>query len=305
MNQSVSYSFETVEFCNMCNSSTKSNKILGKRLNQSQGKNPKTKIGIAVTVLKCKNCGLLYSNPIPIPANIQDHYNISAENYWSEDYAKTHPTYFNYEIAKLKKLMPIIVGMKSLDIGAGVGKSMIVLKKIGFNTFGLEASESFYNVAINKMKIDSNQLLKSKIEDAEYPENTFDFITFGAVLEHLYSPSNSIKKAVKWLKPSGIIHIEVPSSNWLIARFLNLYFRLRGTDYVSNLSPMHAPYHLYEFNLKSFKEHALQNNYEIAFYEYYVCETFLPKFLDPILKPLMKWTNTGMQLAVWLRKKTS
>lgn len=303
MNLSVTYTFVPIENCDMCNSSTKNHKVLGKRLNQSQGKNPKSKIGIAVTVLKCRNCGLLYSNPLPIPANIQDHYNISVENYWPEDYAKTNPTYFNYEIAKLKTLMKIDVGMKSLDIGAGVGKSMIALKKIGFNVFGIEASESFYNVAINKMKIDANQLLKSKIEDAEYPENTFDFITFGAVLEHLYSPSNSINKAVKWLKPGGIIHIEVPSSNWLIARFVNLYFRLRSTDYVSNLSPMHAPYHLYEFNLKSFKEHALQNNYEIALHEYYVCETFLPKFLDFFVKPIMKWTNTGMQLAIWIRKK--
>jgi 2-polyprenyl-3-methyl-5-hydroxy-6-metoxy-1,4-benzoquinol methylase len=43
-----------------------------------------------------------------------------------------------------------------------------------------------------------------------FPEAHFDFITFGAVLEHLYDPSMSIHKAMSWLKPSGIMHIEVP-----------------------------------------------------------------------------------------------
>ena len=29
---------------------------------------------------------------------------------------------------------------------------------------------------------------------------------------------------------------------------------MRGTNYVTNISPMHSPFHLYEFGLKSFEE---------------------------------------------------
>ena len=68
---------------------------------------------------------------------------------------------------------------------------------------------------------------------------------------------------------------------------------------------MHPPFHLYEFHLDSFKQHAVKNNYEIAHYNYYVCETFMPKIADTILKPFMSKTNTGMQLCVWLRKKAT
>lgn len=301
--ESRKYQFTTILNCNMCGASNAHHKILGKRLNQSQGKNPKSKTGITTTVVKCKSCNLIFSNPQPTPFDIQDHYGIPPESYWNEEYFISKDDHFINEINILKKLMHLSQGLKALDIGAGIGKSMIALEKIGFETCGLEPSESFYKKAIEKMKIDPEKLKLGMIEEIDYKENEFDFITFGAVMEHLYSPSKSIEKALKWLKPNGIIHIEVPSSHWLINRLINFYYKLRGTDYVGNISPMHPPYHLYEFGLDSFKQHGEKNNYEVIFYEYHVCETYMPKLLNIFVKPYMKWTNTGLQLVIWLRKK--
>jgi len=180
---------------------------------------------------------------------------------------------------------------------------MIALSNAGFDVYGFEPSIQFHERAVSKMGLSPEKLILGKLEDIEYPENHFDFISFGAVLEHVYDPSESIVKAMKWLKPNGLIHIEVPSSSWLIGKIINLFYKLKLSDYVGNLSPMHEPYHLYEFGLKSFQNHSRNNNYEIAFHEYFVCETYMPKFTDFILKPFMKWTNKGMQLSIWLRKK--
>ncbi|MBK8291298.1 MAG: hypothetical protein IPK96_10505 [Flammeovirgaceae bacterium] len=80
------YTFNYLKRCNMCGSDTTTHTILGKRLNQSQGKKPRNKIGITTTVLKCKDCGLIYSNPQPIPNNLQDHYGIPPEDYWKDEY---------------------------------------------------------------------------------------------------------------------------------------------------------------------------------------------------------------------------
>ncbi|MBN8576476.1 MAG: class I SAM-dependent methyltransferase [Cytophagales bacterium] len=303
MNQQIRYYFNTVQECNMCGSAASAHKILGRRLNQSQGKNPTRKLGITTTVVKCTRCGLIYSNPQPIPFDLQDHYGVAPEEYWKEDYFKIDATYFEGEIGRLKELMDFKAGMKSLDIGAGLGKAMLALEKTGFDAYGFEASQQFYDRAIHKMGIRPDKLKSGAIEEMEYPENSFDFISFGAVLEHLYNPSGSIRTAMKWLKPNGLMHIEVPSSNWLIGKIINLYYRMRLTDYVTNLSPMHEPYHLFEFGLKSFQEHAKLNNYDIAFYEYCVCQTGMPKIFDYLLKPIMQHTNQGMQLCIWLRKK--
>ena len=70
----LTYHFNFIGHCNMCGSLAGNHKILGKRLNQSQGKNPQKKTGITTTICKCTTCGLIYSNPQPVPLDIQDHY---------------------------------------------------------------------------------------------------------------------------------------------------------------------------------------------------------------------------------------
>jgi SAM-dependent methyltransferase len=298
----MKYEFRTIVECNMCGSSTSGHKILGKRMNKSQGKRPWKNAGITTTIFKCSNCSLIYSNPQPVPINIQDHYGIPPEEYWTDEYLKVDATYFTKEIQRSKELNAFSPGMKALDIGAGLGNCMIALEAAGYEAYGIEPSVPFYERAISMMKINPDRLKFGMLEEVDYPPNEFDFITFGAVLEHLYDPSASLKRALNWLKPGGIIQIEVPSSRWLIHKLINLYYKLRGTDYVGNLSPMHTPFHLYEFDLVSFQKNGAKVGYEIAFYEYYICQTYLPSFLDKFIKPIMRKTNSGMQLCVWLRK---
>jgi 2-polyprenyl-3-methyl-5-hydroxy-6-metoxy-1,4-benzoquinol methylase len=296
------YTFHPVTRCSMCHASVNDARILGKRMNQTQGFKPHKKVGITITVMQCQKCGLIFSNPMPLPKSLDDHYGIPPESYWNEEYFKVDPSYFSGEIAWLNRLRKIQKGQRSLDIGAGIGKQMIALAAIGFDVYGLEPSEPFYHRAIDNMNIPKERLKLSSIENAEYENNSFDFISFGVVLEHLKNPSDSIRKALTWLKPEGIIHFEVPSSKWLINRIINLQYILRGLDYVTNLSPMHQPYHLYEFSLEAFVKNGQINNYSVIDHGYYVCKTFMPAWMDPILKPIMKATNTGMQLCVWIKR---
>lgn len=300
----IGYYFEEIKKCNMCDSSILNHKTLGKRLNKSQGMFPKEKIGVTTTICRCTVCGLVFSNPQPIPINIQDHYGVPPEDYWGTEYFEISPNYFQGEIKILNNLIDIQSGLKSLDIGAGIGKQMKVLEKEGFDVYGIEPSKSFYDRAISKMGISSEKLKMEMIEETDYPKEYFDFISFGVVLEHLYDPSSAIQKALKWVKPQGLIHIEVPSSDWLVNKLINLFYKINLNDYVGNISPMHEPYHLYEFSLKSFEKNAAKYNYKIVHHEYYVSKTFLPKILDRFIKPYMKRTNTGMQLSIWIQKDT-
>ena len=297
------YSFKDIDSCEMCGSPSKDHKVMGMRMDKSQGMNPKKRFGIAVGVLKCPKCNLIYSSPQPIPNDIQDHYGTPPEEYWKEEYFNWTPNYFKTQIEFAKKRISFMPGMKALDIGAGLGKAMLSLEHYGFEAYGLEPSIPFHESAITKMGVSSERLKLGSVEDLEYEENSFDFITFGAVVEHLYSPKFCIQKALSWLKPGGVIQIEVPSSGWLISKYMNKYYRLRGTNYVTNLSPMHSPFHLYEFDVKSFEKLGEQIGYTIDHFEYTVCEIyFIPKFFHPIFRRYMKKTNKGMQLTVYLKK---
>jgi 2-polyprenyl-3-methyl-5-hydroxy-6-metoxy-1,4-benzoquinol methylase len=297
----MNYTFKERTDCSFCKS--KDIKILGKRLNSSQGFNPHKKFGITTTIVKCKHCGIIFSNPMPIPQNIEDHYGVPPEDYWKPEYFKIPSNYLDGLINWMNSIQKIEKGAKILDIGAGLGYGMIAFEQHGYDVFGVEPSAPFYERAIEQMHIKKEKLKFSMIENCEYESNSFDVIVFTAVLEHLYEPSEMIQKVLKWLKPNGLMFIEVPSSEWAVNKLINLVYSLTGKGYVGNLSPMHEPYHLYEFSKKSFDIHSRNNGYEIADYRYYVCETFLPKILDPLLKWYMKKTDKGMELAVWLRKK--
>lgn len=302
--QRKGYYFEEVTHCEMCGDPTARHKVLGQRLNTSIGMRPRKRTGVSVTVRKCRNCQLIYAFPQPVPLNFQDHYGIPPENYWDEHYFEWKPTYFSKEIARLQELKAIKPGMKALDIGAGIGKCMISLGKAGFDTYGFEPSESFYDRAVSRMGITTDKLKLGMIENVDYDRESFDFITFGAVFEHLYHPVDCLEKAMGWLKKDGVLHIEVPSSRYFISKIFNLYYRLRGTNYVTNISPMHTPFHLYEFGYTSFEKLAEKKGFTILAHDYHVCDIYhIPRLFHPLLKLWMKWTKTGMQLTVWITKK--
>jgi len=300
----LKYYFEEIEHCEMCGEATVNHKLLGQRLNRSQGLSPKKKSGITVSVKKCRQCNLIYSYPQPIPFDIQDHYGVPPESYWSDaEYFQVTPGYFATQIQAAKELLSNASDLTALDVGAGLGKCMIALESAGFVAYGLEPSNSFYERALSQMKIDPGKLKLGTVETVDYCDNSFDFITFGAVFEHLYHPALCLGRALKWLKPGGIIHIEVPSSKWLISKLVNFYFRLSGTNYVTNLSPMHSPFHLYEFDLKSFELLGKKLKFQIEKHQYDVGDVaIIPRITAPFFKKYMKWTDTGMQLTVYLKK---
>lgn len=300
----MNYQFVNIDKCNMCGHPTDDAKVLGRRLNGTQGKRPKKKVGITTTVMQCKKCQLIFSNPIPIPETLEQHYGVPPETYWTPEYFKVEDNYFKHEIDTFKKLNQLKADkFKSLDIGAGIGKCMIALGKAGFDAYGIEPSKPFYDRAIEKMNLSPDKLQYKAVETAEFSADFFDFITIGVVLEHVYDPSDAVEKAMDWLKPGGLLHIQVPSSHWLTNRIANALYKVQGLDYVANISPMHAPFHLYEFSLESFLRNGEKLNYDVLEHRFYVSDTYLPKILDFVLKPLMNVTDTGMLIEVWLRKK--
>lgn len=311
----VSYTFNEQASCLMCGTHSSENRVLGLRLNRRQGWKPRKHHGFAVTIRRCHSCGLTYPDPLPIPASINDHYAVPPEDYWTDDYFSIDEGHLASETSHASHIMGMLAratstvnlhsvsSLKALDIGAAIGKGMLALDRAGFEAWGLEPSPTFRQMAIERSGIQADRLQLSSVEDAKWPDNHFNYITFGAVLEHLYNPALCLMRAMSWLRPGGIIHAEVPSSDYLLHHLLNGYYRLIGSSYVANLSPMHAPYHLYEFTPRSFSILGKNIGFEVAEFSYHPASgRFVPRKLYPFFYPLMKATNTGMQLTIYLRK---
>lgn len=299
------YRFLPADTCNFCGSASPRNRLLGRRLNGPQGLFPSSRPGITVSVQECVDCGLVYPNPLPLPIDIGQHYDVPPEEYWNSSFFASNPAHFERELTKLKSLMRIVPGMKSLDIGSGIGKAMVAMAKAGFDSYGLEPSASFRKRSLDAMAIPGSRIQLAAVETAKFDRESFDFISFGAVLEHLADPSRALQRAIGWLRPNGIVHVEVPSSRWLLARLANQFYKLTGAGSSANLSPMSRPFHLYEFHEKSFQMHGKKFGYRIAETEYFVCDTYLPGLLSafsPLARAVMRYSNSGMQLTVWLTK---
>jgi SAM-dependent methyltransferase len=272
------------------------------RLNKRQGLRPKQVPGIAVSVKQCQDCGLIFADPQPHPERLTDHYD-SPEEYWGTESFVENKQYFSNEIRAVKPLINFEIGMRALDVGAGTGQGMKALANAGFDVWGIEPISGFRDVALRR-GVEEERLALAAIEDAQFERTSFDFITFGAVLEHLYSPSAAVEKALGWLKPGGIVHIEVPSSRYFVSKLLNAVLRLRGTNYVTHISPMHPPFHLYEFALQSFLKHGARSGYSVARCDYFVGEiVHLPHWVAAMLGWHMRRTNSGMLLVLYLRKR--
>jgi SAM-dependent methyltransferase len=279
--------------------------VLGRRLSTHQGLRPTSKTGVATTVMRCTQCGLVYANPLPLPADIGQHYDTDPGGYWKPEYFNDDPAYFRDQAQTFRSLWGRDSTPVALDIGAGLGKAMRSLTVQGFDAHGIEPSPAFRDAAIAQGGIEPDRITLGAVEDADLPADTFDFVTFGAVLEHLADPADMIDRALHWTRPGGLVHIEVPSSDWLTARIFNLAYRAQGLDYVTNLSPMHPPFHLYEFTPASFTAHAGRNGHRVALMRRMTgVDTFLPG-PDRAWRWLMARTGTGMQLEVWLRSPCS
>ncbi len=296
--EAVTYRFEPVNACAMCGAQR--GRLLGRRLNVHQGLRPR-RAAIATTVVKCRGCGLIYSNPRPIPESVAEHYDRPPEDYWAEGYFRRGDGYFTDEINAFEQLWQGRGRPRALDVGAGIGIGMAALADHGCETFGLEPSAPFRDRAIAN-DIPADRLQLATLEEAEYEPASFDLISFAAVLEHLHDPAAALERALGWLAADGLIHVEVPSTRWLMSRALNTVYRLQGLDYVTNLSPMHPPYHLYEFTPEAFCRHGERARYEVALHRILdYSPTYLPKPLEAPALRLMNATGTNMQLQVWLR----
>jgi SAM-dependent methyltransferase len=241
---------------------------------------------------------------MPVPISLNTHYDVPVVEYWGERGDTARPNeYFGGQIAQFHALLPgnRKASPVALDIGVGMGKAMASLAHAGFEAYGIEPSSSFREFAIGQTELPADRIKLASVEEADFADNTFDFVTFGAVLEHLPQPAEALRKAVRWTRPGGLIHVEVPSSDWLMARLVDAAYRAQGLDYTCHLSPLHVPYHLYEFTAKSFDSFAAQTGCQVAYRRLFVGETYAPRWLDPLLKRVMEATQTGMQLEVWLR----
>ncbi|MFA5032826.1 MAG: class I SAM-dependent methyltransferase [bacterium] len=217
-------------------------------------------------VVKCKKCESLFLMPQPSPKELEEHYpntyyeSMMPVNFETRDSFSTSVKYklrekvlayyYNYpfsvknRLSFIEKLLLFPLKFhfsilsntfipwngegKVLDIGCGMGGNLNKLKKLGWETYGVEPDE----YAAGYAKEANHNIICGTLTDANFLPNFFDAILLREVLEHLHNPVETLKEIKRIIKPGGRIYLSVPISN-------NLFFKIFKNRWHSLEIPRH------------------------------------------------------------------
>ena len=191
-------------------------------------------------VVKCKNCGLVYTNPQPENRLIEEHYQ---EEYYKEWMEKQMERRIPMWKRRLKEIKQYKNKGHLLDVGCGIGTFLRLAKEEGFEISGTEISEYSSRYVTEKLSID---VLRGDIEELDFPPESFDVLTMWHTLEHLSNPKSALDEIHRILKRDGLLVIATPNLNNFITRVL--YFLAKGKK-LKLFSDRAKELHLYHFSI--------------------------------------------------------
>jgi len=189
-------------------------------------------------VVRCVNCGLVYVNPRPTSEMLIRLYSDYHKRGGKDEHSWTILMKDNFKevSAFLNKLFP--ERGKLLDIGCAYGHFIKIMEGHGWLVTGVDPSSE----AVASARKKDLRVLETTIEDAMFPEASFDAVTAFYVVEHLADPFTAVKKIFNMLKPGGIVVLRIPHTT-PIAKFL-AFWGIKNNLY-------DLPYHLYDFSPKT------------------------------------------------------
>ena len=164
----------------------------------------------ALRTVICKNCGLVWSDPFPIDTTeyYQKNYRILYKGTYSPKIKHIYRA-ANVAIERYKRLEAHLAGKKKvLEIGSGGGEFSYLLTKKGFDVSAIEPNEGYGNYSKEQYGLN---VQIGFAQNLEFAAETFDLITMSHVLEHVDNPTTMLEKLRTWLKPNGILALEVPN----------------------------------------------------------------------------------------------
>ncbi len=140
-------------------------------------------------------------------------------------------------------------GQKVLDIGCGSCLSLLELRNLGVEAYGVEADPSVQAIAEH---FDLHVHI-GNIHDNPFPDEVFDLITLNQVIEHVPDPAALLQIVKKRLTEGGQIVLSFPNGD-------SLQRKLSGSRWIN----WHVPYHQHHFNRHSFTILAEQEGFEVT-----------------------------------------
>jgi 2-polyprenyl-3-methyl-5-hydroxy-6-metoxy-1,4-benzoquinol methylase len=236
----------------------------------------KDRYGLPHSVVICKNCGLIQTNP----RMSQKSYN----NFYKEEYRKLYngenlsiEEYFNFQQKRGQKIYQYLTDnlklrlkkLKILEIGTGVGGILQYFKEQNNDVFGIDLGSEYINFGKNKYGLN---LENGTITNAKIPW-TPDIVIYSHTLEHILNPIEELNKLRVIINKNAYLYIEAPGVKNLL--------HSDGTDFLRSLQNAHV----YYFTLTTLKNALCKSGYNFIYGD---------EFIHSIFKPSLKMLNNNI-----------
>lgn len=200
-------------------------------------------------IVRCKKCGLIYSNPREPLEKIQSLYKGVKDDIYHEALAGRIKTFNKILLRPEMK----DVGRSILEIGCYTGLFMKLAAQKGFNVLGIEPSTWAAQIGRKEYGL---EIINSGIYDAKI-DRKFDIICMWDVLEHLPDPGLALKICHNMLLDNGILAISTMRCEGAFYSFCGRYW------------PWFMKMHLFYFTTNALSRMLEKNGFKIiAIYPY-------------------------------------
>jgi 2-polyprenyl-3-methyl-5-hydroxy-6-metoxy-1,4-benzoquinol methylase len=205
------------------------------------------------TVYKCGGCGLGVLDPRPDHEELRELYE---KDYFDSQYRegiKPDSPEMRRRISQEDHRIRFFRKFKRegsvVDIGCGMGYFLYAARQAGYNVAGVDISD---HAAAYVMKVLQIPVKIGHIDAIDLQASSIDVITMWHFLEHTDDPRLYIAKVSRWLKPDGLLVIDIPN--------------YEGTDAQktwSNWVGWQLPHHFYHFTPSTLALLLSQHGFEI------------------------------------------
>jgi 2-polyprenyl-3-methyl-5-hydroxy-6-metoxy-1,4-benzoquinol methylase len=183
------------------------------------------------TFSRCLGCGHVYQNPQPLFEDLRHRYK---DEYFSYE-LENEEAFFRLMLLGLKDIYfgtwegDARTGGRFLDIGCATGKLLAHMRERGWEIQGVEICEASARYGIDRRGL---PIFIGSIDEAGFSKETFSFIHFSHVIEHVPDPRKFLLKVYDLLAPGGHAVIVTPNRLGLQAGLMGKRWRSCIADHL-------------------------------------------------------------------------
>ncbi|MGI8906732.1 MAG: class I SAM-dependent methyltransferase [Candidatus Sumerlaeaceae bacterium] len=207
-------------------------------------------------IVRCLDCGVVYRQSV-----------ITGDDYerlYQNDATMETPFYLTNKLASdpnkepmptyargLAKLNELVKPGRLLDVGCSYGAFMEMARYAGWQVMGVELNTSTAKFAREQRGFD---VFNGMIEEAKFPDASFDAVTLWDVIEHLDDPVRTLKEIHRILAPNGVIFVFTINQQSLLNTVGHLMYRVTMNRWKHLMELFYDIHHNFFFSPKTITE---------------------------------------------------